>query len=323
MHARLGLLALALAATLAPATAQARVLVGIGDQKPAMFADPRFSWLGIKHARIVVSWEVEQVAWERAQVDEWLNQAHAQGVEPLVGFGHSWPDERRRILPSVASYRKAVADFHAKYPWVNDYIAWNEANHCSQPTCHHPTRAAAYYDAMVDTCPTCNVVAADVLDQNSAPKWLKAFRRAVRHRPKIWGLHNYVDVNRLRSSGTRRVLRAVPGAVWITETGGLVRRKHYRNRIEFPESASHAGQVTKYALRLASALPRVERLYLYQWNSLSPEDVWDSGLIGPSGRTRPGFAALARFLGRNPLQAPLPIRIPGPPPGRPVGPIAG
>src|SRR3954468_2490558 len=283
------LLSLTVAATAVPAAARTPVIVGIGDQKPAMFGDPRLAWLGITHARLVVSWEVEQVPWERAQTDEWLAAAQAQGVQPLVGFGHSWPDDRRRILPSVAQYRAAVTDFHQRYPWVTDYIAWNEANHCSQPTCHHPARAAAYYDAMVDTCPACNVVAADVLDQNSAPEWLQTFRGALRHTPKIWGLHNYVDVNRLRSSGTRRVLAAIPGEIWITETGGLVRRKHYRNRIDFPESAAHAGKVTLYALRLAAVLPRVARMYLYQWSSLSAEDRWDSGLISPSGKPRPGF----------------------------------
>src|SRR3954468_10298099 len=289
MRARIGLLALVLAAVLAPAAAQAHVVVGIGDQKPGMFLDPRFAWLGITHARIVVSWEVAKTPWEKAQVDQWLTAAHALGVEPLVGFGHSWPDDRRKVLPSVAAYRKAVGDFHQTYPWVHDYIAWNESNHCSQPTCHHPRRAAAYYDAMVDTCPTCNVVAADVLDQNNAPQWLADFRSALRHMPKIWGLHNYVDVNRLRSTGTRRVLAAIPGEIWITETGGLVRRKHYPNRIDFPESASPAGKVTLYALRLAAVLPRVARMYLYQWSSLSAEDRWDSGLISPSGKPRPGF----------------------------------
>jgi len=306
MRRLLALLSVAAATVLAPAAAaRTPVVVGIGDQKPAMFQDPRFGWLGITHARLVVSWEVEQVPWERKQTDDWLAAARAQGVQPLVGFGHSWPDERRRIMPSVAQYRRAIGDFHRRYPWVNDYIAWNEANHCSQPTCHHPRRAAAYYDAMVDTCPACNVVAADVLDQNSAPEWLATFRKALRHKPKIWGLHNYVDVNRLRSTGTRRVLAAIPGGeIWITETGGLVRRKHYRNRIEFPESAAHAGKVTLYALRLAKALPRVARMYLYQWSSLSPDDRWDSGLVSPSGVTRPGFATLARWLGRDPLRAP-------------------
>jgi hypothetical protein len=315
---RVALMLLALTALAAPAVAHARVIIGIGDQKPDMYSDPRLYWLGINHTRIIVSWEVERVRWERQWVDSWLNDARFAGVEPLVGFGHSWSNARRHKLPSVAQYRKAVSDFHARYPWVHDYIAWNEANHCSQPTCHHPARAAAYFDTLVDTCPTCDVVAGDVLDQDNMVSWLRTFRRAAHHQPKIWGLHNYVDVNRLRSTGTRHLLDAVKGGqVWITETGGVVHRKHYRGRIPFVESASHAGTVTSYALKLAVDHPEITRVYLYHWSSDSSNALWDSGLIGPRGHLRPGFLALARFLGRDPRKAP-----PRPQPGHDPAPAA-
>jgi hypothetical protein len=301
---RLALMLLALLALAPAAVAHARVIVGIGDQKPDMFADPRLYWLGITHARIVVSWEVERVPWERKWVDAWLNDARFAGIEPLVGFGHSWAKSRRHVLPSVAQYTKAVRDFRARYPWIHDYIAWNEGNHCSQPTCHHPARAAAYYDAMVDACPTCNVVAGDVLDQPDIVTWIRAFQRAARHTPKIWGLHNYVDVNRLRSIGTRHLLDAVKGEIWITETGGVVHRQHYRGRIDFPESPSHAGAVTSYALKLAVDHPRIARVYLYHWSTDSRDALWDSGLIGPHGHVRPAFLALAKFLRRDPSTQP-------------------
>ena len=312
MVKRLLLIGFALGALAAPAAAHARVVVGIGDQKTDMYSDPRFYWLGIKNTRIIVSWEVERVPWERQWVDQWLQAARFFGVEPLVGFGHSWSESRRKILPSVAKYKRAVRDFHRRYPWVHDYIAWNEGNHCSQPTCHHPRRAAAYFDAVVDMCPTCNVVAGDVLDQPDMVSWLRAFRRAARHKPKIWGLHNYVDVNRLRSSGTRRLLDAVKGQVWITETGGVVHRGHYKGKAKFEESASHAGTVTKYALRLAADHPEITRVYLYHWSTDARNALWDSGLIGPRGHLRPGFLALAAFLRRD-LKS-VPTRRPPPPP---------
>src|SRR3954451_10718691 len=65
-------IALALAALAAPAAAQARLAVGIGDQKFEMYADSRLYWLGIKHTRIIVSWEVARVPWESWWVDRWL-----------------------------------------------------------------------------------------------------------------------------------------------------------------------------------------------------------------------------------------------------------
>jgi hypothetical protein len=305
-------------------TASARPLIGIGDQKPDMFSDSRFAWLGLRHVRLVVSWDVLSVPWERAWADQWLAAARAEGAEPLVAFGHSWYGLNRRELPSVAAYRRAFHAFRARYPWVRDYTPWNEANHCSQPTCHHPARAAAYYEVVRSACAGCQITAADVLDQPNMADWLRAFMRALPHgaRPGLWGLHNYLDANRLRSTGTRRMLRTVPGRVWFTETGGVVRRDHYSNRIGFQESPEHAALATSWILRLADSLPRVRRVYLYQWDVTSDDTTWDSGLIGPLG-VRPAFEVLARARGRDPhsapsgsqpQQSPPPPQQPSPPP---------
>lgn len=311
----LALLALAAFAAEAPA----KPLVGIGDQKPNMFSDPRLTWLKITKVRTVVSWRVnERGYYERAFVDRWLKGARAIGASPLVGFGHAWAGPKRRLLPSVALYRKVVREFHRRYPWVTDFIAWNEANHCSQPTCHRPERAAAYYDAMVSVCPRCRVLAASVIDQPNMVSWVRAFQRAAKRRIRIWGLHNYLDVNRLRDTGTKRLLRTVRTPVWITETGGIVRRKHYKNQVAgFEESERHAARATKYVLDLATRQPRLQRVYLYQWNTDSADNRWDSGIIGSLGERRPAFDVLARFRGRDPRKAvffwPPPPPAPAPP----------
>jgi hypothetical protein len=309
-------LAAACVAVLAPAAAHARALVGIGDQKAAMFSDPRLAWLHIQRARLVVSWNVVRTPRERVLVDAWLADARRAGIEPLVAFGHAWDARHRKILPSVRAYRQAIAAFRARYLWVRVYTPWNEANHCSQPTCRRPERAAAYYVALRRACPRCEVVAADVLDQPNMVRWLRAFRRALPRgmAPTLWGLHNYLDANRLRSTGTRRLLRAVPGRVWFTETGGVMSRRHYRDKIAFEESPAHAAKATAWILRLAARLPRVRRVYFYQWNATSATQVWDSGFIGPYGEPRAAFAVLARARGRNPARAPGHPSTPAPPP---------
>src|SRR5256885_6906366 len=288
----------------APAVAHARVLVGIGDQKPAMFSDPRFRWLGVERARIVVSWDVQRSPIERAWVKGWLAAARADRVQPLVAFGHAWSGARRKYLPGVNEFRAAFERFRRAYPWVHEYTAWNEANHCSQPTCHRPDMAAAYYDVVRDACPRCTVVAADALDQRNMASWIRAFTRAARHPPALWGLHNYLDANRLRTTGTRHLLRVVRGQVWVTETGGLVRRNHYRAQIAFPESAEHAARVTSFVLRVADSERRIRRVYFYQWNADSIFQAWDSGFIDPFGKHRAAYDVLARGLGRTPRHAP-------------------
>jgi hypothetical protein len=306
------LLALLLAA---PAADAKRPIVGIGDQKAQMFDDPRLPWLGVKHARLVVPWFAEHSASldERRYLAGWLESARRRGIQPLVAFGHGFIGWTRIYLPKVSEYRQAFRAFRRRWPWVKTIIPWNEANHCSQPTCRKPERAAAYFDVVKDECPSCTVVATAVIDQPNMVPWLARFQRAAEHEVKIVGLHNYLDVNRLRSTGTRKLLRAFRGKVWITESGGVVYRKHFKSRVaDFPENPRHAGKVTRFVLDLASKLSaRVQRVYLYHWNVDRPEPTWDSGLIDWAGVARPGFAALAQFLGRDPLRAP---RLLAPPP---------
>ena len=319
---RNGLLVLAVLAGLLlvtpAASAAKRPIVGIGDQKTQMFDDARLSWLGVKHARLVIPWYVGTGVnpEELAYVDRWMEAARRTGVQPLVGFGHGFVGWTRIYLPKPREFKAAVTAFRKRYPWVRNYIAWNEANHCSQPTCKKPRRAAQYYDILERSCPKCTIVAAAVIDQPNMVSWLKRFRRAAHHKPKVYGLHNYLDVNRKRSKGTRALLRAVPkrARVWITETGGLVHRRHYRGQADFPENARHAGKVTRFLMRMARKHRRIKRVYLYHWNADRVEATWDSGLIDPFGVARPGFSALARALGRNPRLAPPPGGPPAPAP---------
>ena len=298
--ASLALLLAVAAVFLAPAAAHARVVVGVGDQKPAMFWDKRFHSLGMTDARRVVAWDALEFGWQRHEVDAWMNAAEVNGVKPLISSGRSRLDSRRKLLPTPARFRRAFLAFRHRYPWVRVYSPWNEANHCSQPTCHNPWRAAQYYNVVRMACPNCTIIAADVLDQKGMVAWLREFRRHTIDSPRVWGLHNYLDVNRFRSSGTRAMLAAVPGRIWFTEVGGLVRRTN-GSRLRFPESASHAAAATKWLFRLTLISPRITRVYVYNWNARRGEP-WDSALIGPTGRPRPAYEVLERELVRHALR---------------------
>jgi hypothetical protein len=150
-------------------------------------------------------------------------------------------------------------------------------------------------------------------------RWLKRFRKTAKSKPRIYALHNYLDVNRLRSKGTRRMLRAVPknARIWIAETGGVVKRKHFKNKASFPESPEHAGKVTTYALQLGRKYRQIERIYIYHWNMTGYDVNWDSGLIDQLNAGRPGFDSLARFLRPDPAKAPKPPAPPPPPTSEP------
>ena len=65
-------------------------LVGISDQDPDTFADPRFKGLGIRYARLITPWD--SMRTEPDRLDGWLQAARAAGVQPLVAFNHSRVD---------------------------------------------------------------------------------------------------------------------------------------------------------------------------------------------------------------------------------------
>jgi len=286
-------------ATPAPAPA-ARLLpggvkVGIGDQKLDMYSDPRFAALGIKHARLAIGWDAMRSDWQVEQLDAWLAGAKALGVEPLISLGHS--RTKRRSVPTVDRMRSEFRSIRRRYPWVKTFATWNEANHCGEPVCHRVKLVAAYYRVLRKACPSCTIVAPEILDMPNAVSWVREFRRHLGYTPKIWGVHNYLEANRFKMMRLRQLLRALPGAnVWLTETGGLVRRDN-GSTTEIPEGVRHAGEVTRYLFdRVLPLNPRIKAVYLYHWNA-GPTDVsWDSGLITPNGRERVSLSVLRRVV---------------------------
>jgi hypothetical protein len=291
-----------------PERSQAAVLVGIGDQDISMFGDPLFQDLGVEHGRVFVPWNVAQNARQRSYLSGWLEQADELGVEPLVSF--SVPDgsrcpRRPCTLPSVGRYTSAFRAFRRRWPQVKVVSPWNEANHRSQPTWKNPKRAAQFYNVVRKYCRGCKIVAADVIDETNMESWLKVFKRYARS-PRIWGLHNYRDTNirkGQKTGGTNRLLKAVRGEVWLTETGGLVKfilpggrcGRHPRGCL-FPESTSRANKALQRMFRLARSNSRIKRLYIYHWKQSGASNRFDAGLVDSKGKPRPGYRTVKRTL---------------------------
>ena len=285
------------AALPAPVRAQGPpVRIGIGDQKTEMFTDPRFEELGLRLARLTVSWDALETDWQREQLDEWLFAARRAHVEPLITFSHSRLPGQRRVLPTPGRFAYEFALFRHRYPWVKTFAAWNEVNHCGEPTCHKVGLVVRYYRAMRRLCPRCTVLAGELLDFPNMTSWVKSFQRILGAQPKYWGLHNYRDANRLQTSNTRRLLKATRARIWLTETGGIVNRLN-KSSVSFEQSPRHAAVATRWVFdRIVPLSPRIQRVYLYHWNALSPLDTWDSALIAPNGASRPAFRVLERVL---------------------------
>jgi hypothetical protein len=289
----LPLLLLVLGSAVAGSPAFARPVIGIGDANAPMFSDPNFQALGVRTARIVVPYDaLQRGGWELQQVDDWMVAAAARGVEPLVAFNHS---RHAGPGPTVPQYRQAIQAFHRAYPHVRLITPWNEANYKSQPTAANPRLAAEYYNQTLSVFPGARIVAADVLDSAGVLDWLRTFRTYAYRRPQLWGLHNYGDVNHLvpaATSATAKVLRYLPGEVWLTETGGIV------SSSAFPFDVNRAATATRHLLSLAEMSPRIARVYIYNWYGVRDPRLWDSGLVSADGVPRPALDVVRRYLGR-------------------------
>lgn len=273
-----------------------KLTVGIAEQQPDFFSQPLFQRTEIHHARLLVSWNAMYTKWQREQADTWLDAARAAGVTPLVSFGHS--RTRRSELPSTARYLKAFRAFRKRYPWVRTFATWNEANHCGEPTCKRPALVASYWRAIKKDCPTCRILAAELLDSPNVATWARAFRRATRVEPRYWGLHNYIDANRFTTSYTKAVLGATRGELWLTETGGIVARRN-GSRVRLPGSTAHAAKATRFVFeKLVRVDPRIKRVYLYHWENESRRATWDSALVATNGQARPAYDVLRDRLRR-------------------------
>jgi len=287
----------------ATGSAPAPVILGIGDQKATLFTDPHFTGLGVRYVRRVVAWDALDIGWQRAELDAWMNAAHAAGVEPLIAFTRSRRARFEHLLPTPERLARTFRKFRRRYRWVRVFTPWNEENHGSQPTFTHPRVAARYYQVMHARCPRCTILAADVLDTPNLVPWLRAFLHALPEAPRLWGLHNYVDANKFRTTGTRAMLATVPGQIWFTEVGGIVSRVSRRTgarQTDLGESPRHAAQATRWLFHLLRLSPRIRRVYVYQWSAQrGPNERWDSGLIAPNGRPRPAFWILRDELRRQ------------------------
>lgn len=279
------------------APASPAVLVGIADQKPRMFGDERFERAGFHVVRLSISWDAMDHRDQRGNLRRWLAGARRAKVRPLLTFGHARGD-RRRVLPAPERLAAELRRIRKAYPWVREFATWNEANHCGEPTCHRPELVARYHVALRAACPSCTILAAELLDTPNMVRWVRDFTAALPPGPQpgpVWGLHNYLDANRMRTTGTQALLAATTGEVWMTETGGIVRRTNVK-RITFPESASHAAAATRWIFKkLVPLSPRITRVYLYHWDA-EPGASWDSGLIGEHGEIRPAFRVVRSVL---------------------------
>jgi hypothetical protein len=205
----------------------------------------------------------------------------------------------KRVLPSVAAYRKHFKAFRKRYPFVKNFSTFNEANFArAQPTGKDPKRTAQFYRAARKECSggRCKVLTMDFRADGTAAslKWLKTFKKYMGPGPHTWGLVAHPDINRFTFKRTKQFLRNTRGPVWAVEVGAVnYFGKGFRPSITRQTKAMRFLMGT-YRRRVSS---RVKRMYVYHWRP-ALVDVWDSGLLNPDGTPRPAYYEFFKGIGK-------------------------
>jgi hypothetical protein len=308
MTFRLTLIAALLTVLVAAPSASAKYRVGLGEQNAAMFDNPSWQSLKLKRVRYLVPWDWNKHRYQRDELNFFMTRARQSRQDVLVTFTARrgcysargrYSKKKACRAPSAKKYRKAFLAFDKRYPWVRTYSAWNEINHKSQPTFKSPKKAAGYYNVLrkYTRKKKMRVMAADMLDTGNMGRYLSRFKRYAKGSPKLWGLHNYGDVNRRRTKYTKQMLRSVPGEVWLTETGGIVKLAP-----SFKRSTSRAKKrttglfklVNRYDTRRRGMRSKITRLFVYTFYGEEPSARFDAGLVNPDGSPRPAFSVFKR-----------------------------
>ncbi len=286
-------------------------LTGIGDQQTEMFTNPLWTQLHTKIARYIAPYDAAVRPYSLQLATQWIAAAEANHQQVLVAFYHS--EYTPTKMPSVAVYQRDVQKFIKLFPHVRQYQPWNEANRGTIVEVIKGKRhialvspsalqSAQYYRALKLVCKTCTVLGLDVLDApvvTPTLEYIAQFKHDIARlktvMPSVWGLHNYSDTNRLQSIRTKAILAAVPGQVWLTETGGIVQFGS-----DFPNKKgsglTRAAKALSYMFKIAGSSSRITRLYIYDWTGGNASTRFDAGLMNAKYEPRPGYVVVCKQL---------------------------
>jgi hypothetical protein len=295
------------------APAGAAYKVGLGEQKPQMFSDPNWQSLKLKRVRYLVPWDYAKHRGQRDEVNYYMTLARQAKQDVLVTFtarrgcysaSGRYSKKKSCRAPSAKAYKKAFLAFDKQFSWVKTYSAWNEINHKSQPTFKSARKAAGYYNVLrkYTRKKKIRVMAADMLDTGNMSRYLRTFMRYAKGSPKLWGLHNYGDVNRRRTEYTKLMLRSVPGEVWLTETGGIVKLLPSFKRSTSRAKARTTGMfklVNRYDTKRRGMRSKITRLFVYTYFGEPPTARFDAGLVNADGTPRPAFGVFKKNARRH------------------------
>jgi hypothetical protein len=283
-------------------------ILGLIENNAEMFSQSDYQRLGIRTVRMTTAWN--SIYTDPQGLEAWIQAAQDAHAQPLIAFTHADGDECYHgrphgghpcTLPSVRHYKRAMRAFHRKYPRIHTIQPWNEENASSQPTYsirRGAKRAAQYYNADVRIFGHRNkITAADLLAQGPRQlrRWARHFLYYAHGRPRLWGVHNYPDLNRPKrhNKGLKAALKVLPGKIWLTEAAGLKSLViQATGRQDFAPSEHRQVRGMKQLIRVSRRFRQIRRVY---WYSYYPGSIFDSGLVNAQGTPRKVYYTFDHF----------------------------
>ena len=283
-----------------------------GEQKPQMFASPAWQSLQLRASALPRSVGLGTGPGRRPRSLAFMAAARAHRQDVLVTFtahrgcyvappllaqprlpraGRRGPTARRSAGSTTGS------------PWVRTYSAWNEVNHISQPTFRQPAArrpllprccaARAAGAASASWPPTCST-------PRTCARYVRSFLRQRPGAPAAVGTAQLPGRQPPHVGGhARRCSASSRAAVWLTETGGVVK---FGNSRQFRYSESRAARRTRWMFRLAGRYDTRRRglrssdhaaLRLPAGSAQPPGAHFDAGLVSPDGTPRRAYSVVA------------------------------
>ena len=244
-------------------------------------------------------WDALERAGSPRSSTTWMQAAPRRGRRAAVSFGHS-RTEPPRASRRPERFRSSSAASAPRYPWVSEFAAWNEANHCGEPTCHRPALVAALLPRLRRECPTCRILAAEVLDM---PNMVSLGARVPPPRAAASRATGACTTTSTPTASGRRararLLPRRPGPDLVHRDG---RHRLAPNRGQGDASPSRPSTRPRrragcFDRSCPLSRARHARLHLPLERTDAPRTTWDSALIGPDRPRRgPAFTVAAGEL---------------------------
>lgn len=286
-------------------SANASATFGISDQMASTFTNPLYKPLKLKAARYVAPYDVISDPLQSVKFAQWYAAAKKAHQTILVSFEHSRVGGKQQQAPTVGQYSTAMKAFHKKYRSIKQVNTWNEVDRCQKGSATEgqpkaicsakkgPKLLQSYYTVDRKVFKGDTIIPLDVLDQNNvgaAVNYVRAFKKIAKPTPKIWGIHNYSDTNRLSSTRTKRLIKEIgkKGDIWLLETGGQLK---LGSSVPGPAKAAKA---LECMFNIVKHNSRIKKAFIYQFNGDYPTAPFDAGLISVTNQIRPGYTIVKK-----------------------------